>query len=171
MDTQALEFYFNTNEKMEEPYFSYLVLMFTELDVFSIPEVGTFIKVVHPAVRVGNEFIAPREEFIYDYKEDYKKETAQYLADKLNLSFKEGKKLLEDISKHMFRYFDYESRDLLIPGIGIMHHIPRNDTFIMKEIENIRLNTYGMKDLAIQDKEAKKSDWFSSLLNWFGKKD
>jgi hypothetical protein len=167
MDSQALEFYFNVKSPMEEPYFSYLVMLFTELDVFSIPEVGTFIKVVHPALRVGNEWIAPREEFIYDYKEEYQLETAQFLADKLKISLKEAKKLLEDISRYMFRYFDYQSHDLLIPGIGIMQHFPKNDTFTIKNIEEIRISTYGMKDLSIEKKEEKKTSWFRGVRNWF----
>ncbi len=170
MGTQALDFYFNVKSQMEEPYFSYLVLLFNELDVFSIPEVGTFIKVVHPAIRVGNELIAPREEFIYDYKEDYKSETAQFLSEKLHINQKEAKKLLEDISKHMFRYFDYESHDLLIPGIGLMHHFPKNDTFSIKNFEDMRISTYGMKDLSIENKEEKKSDWIDGILRWFGGK-
>ncbi len=170
MGMQALDFYFNIKSQMEEPYFSYLVLLFRELDTFSIPEIGTFIKVVHPATRVGNEFIAPREEFIYDYKEEYKSETAQFLSNKLQITEKEAKKLLEDISKYMFRYFDYISRDLLIPDIGIMQHYPKNDTFSIKNFEEIRLSTYGMKDLSIETKEEKKSDWIGGILRWFGGK-
>lgn len=173
MDTQVLELYFNLNNQMEEPYFSYLVLLFRELDVFSIPEIGTFIKVVHPAMRNGNELIAPKEEFIYDYKEEYKLETAQFLSQKLQISLKEAKKLLEDISKYMFRYFDYQSRDLLIPGIGIMQHFPKNDTFTMKNIEDLRISTFGMKDLSIDShqKEEKKSYWITDTIKrWFGSK-
>ena len=167
MDTQALEFFFNIKGNMEEPYFSYLVMMFKELDVFSIPEIGTFIRVVHPATKVGNEIIAPKEEFIYDYKEEYKQETAQFLAERLQISLKEGKQVLEDISRHMFRYFDYVSRDLLIPGIGIVHHIPKNDTFLIKNSEEIRLNTYGMKDMIIDDTQTEtKKNWKKNIFNW-----
>lgn len=167
---QDYDYHFREGPSMEEPYFSYLVMLFRELDVFSIPEIGTFIKVVHPAIRNGNEFIAPKEEFVYDYKEEYKQETAQFLADRFQISLKEAKKLLEEISRYMFRYFDYHSRDLFIPGIGIMHHFPKNDTFIIKNIEEIRLNTYGMKDLSVnesQDKE-EKTRWLGGLLKrWF----
>ncbi len=156
---------------MEEPYFSHLVMLFRELDVFSIPEIGTFIKIVHPVIRSEDKLIAPREEFIYDYKEEYLSETAKFLSERLEISLKEAKKLLEDISIYMFRYFDYESRDLLIPGIGIMHHYPKNDTFSIKNIEDVRLNTYGMKDLSLNNNETnEQKGWVKGLIRWFIKR-
>lgn len=174
MESSELSIGFNNfltlHEKMEEPFFSYLLLLFHEMDEFSIPDVGSFIKVVHPAVRVGDAIQAPIEEFIYDYKEDHIKETQQFLMERLSLSQKESKKLLEDISSHLFRYLDYVSHHLEIPGIGTLQHFPKNDTFKVQSDQSIRLDTLGMEDMYLQKNDNEKKSWFDGIKKWIQRK-
>lgn len=174
MESSELAYVFNNflslQEKMEEPFFSYLLMLFHEMDVFSIPEVGSFIKVLHPAVRVGDAIQAPTEEFIYDYKEEHIKETQQFLMDRLSLSHKESKKLLDDISVHLFRYLDYVSHKLEIPGIGTLQHFPKNDTFKIECNQSIRLDTLGMEDMHLPKIEKEKKSWFEEIKKWIQRK-